>query len=849
MSTHIDIAHQAINWFKDVRNKTDYRDIIMRHQDAFIGGNPYPDAMYSSFCFGGKFHSISEDTHWAPFLNATVRYIRRKYPKPWDQDTEKLVAFTLGFVSHQVADVTWHSLGIEQGFLTTMGDVNFFGSFPDAHSVGDPGGDMVVSFEGDTRKIPSGINEWYIPSADLENIYFDYYGEKKINKDEIELCSALMLLGWVGEKIAGAKLFSIFSKTSPFLMEDLHSYFQGGVADMAAWSVLLWHKTIDMLEHGTDVCVIPKSPLFINCNKTDHATGLKTKQSNRKLKNPGTVILQEIHKKVNLSDLNIRRTERGSYLSLSESLQAKTLNKRELSWGCRGSENCHLEVIANENSADQVPLTTPAEYWSSMPYARLGWSLVYGNFNGLNHSLVIGAPGYGMPGYCQHGRIYLVTGTTDGGLPSKDLNLDVSANMILDGMVENGRFGTGMAVVDLNRDGVDDLAVSAPSTGANDLQYTGTVYIFCGVKGKGLGAKPSLTIHGNGTYYNLGTSLLGADVDGDGFKDLIIGSPYAPEGGPQRGSVAVFLAKTQRKPESNIFVHDADWMAFGEQNYSWFGYSLAVANKNGKMLLVIAAPTFRLCDNKDCSYSKDDIQSVGRVYLFQYTLKGSPQTLATITGHKTFMKLGSSLAVGNPYNNSDDDMLAVSAMTLSLEGYLDYLKDMPVQFDQSGAIYITNLTAVLQHGNDMSIKDINYAAMFEGDRSFARFGWSLALTDVNQDGVEDLLFAAPFRTEDITEELRGAEEGELYVFYGGSSFPSGNATRGCQKIDPCPGEKASLTVKSPEERSRLGAVFLNVPSTSSSAVNLVVSSPRSSYKAFHSGSVHVLKVSTQLTSA
>lgn len=73
----------------------------------------------------------------------------------------------------------------------------------------------------------------------------------------------------------------------------------------------------------------------------------------------------------------------------------------------------------------------------------------------------------------------------------------------------------------------------------------------------------------------------------------------------------------------------------------------------------------RLCDNKDCSYSKDDIQSVGRVYLFQYTLKGSPQPLATITGHKTFMKLGSSLAVGNPYNNSNDDMLAVSAMTLS----------------------------------------------------------------------------------------------------------------------------------------------------------------------------------------
>lgn len=65
-------------------------------------------------------------------------------------------------MSHQVADVTWHSLGIKQGFLTTMGDVNFFGSFPAAHPVGDIGGDMVASFEGDTSLIPSGLKEWYV---------------------------------------------------------------------------------------------------------------------------------------------------------------------------------------------------------------------------------------------------------------------------------------------------------------------------------------------------------------------------------------------------------------------------------------------------------------------------------------------------------------------------------------------------------------------------------------------------------------------------------------------------------------------------------------------------------------
>ena len=73
-----------------------------------------------------------------------------------------MVAFTFGFVSHQVADVTWHSLGIKQGFLRTMGDVNFFGSFPAAHSVGDPGGDMIAAFEGDIKPISDSFQKWQV---------------------------------------------------------------------------------------------------------------------------------------------------------------------------------------------------------------------------------------------------------------------------------------------------------------------------------------------------------------------------------------------------------------------------------------------------------------------------------------------------------------------------------------------------------------------------------------------------------------------------------------------------------------------------------------------------------------
>ena len=40
----------------------------------------------------------------------------------------------------------------------------------------------------------------------------------------------------------------------------------------------------------------------------------------------------------------------------------------------------------------------------------------------------------------------------------------------------NGRFGTSLTVVDINGDGLDDLAVSAPSVGSPDLNYEVTLY-------------------------------------------------------------------------------------------------------------------------------------------------------------------------------------------------------------------------------------------------------------------------------------------------------------------------------------------------------------------------------------
>lgn len=67
----------------------------------------------------------------------------------------------------------------------------------------------------------------FIPSNDLFEIYKEYYGKEMITKDTIEECTTLLFLAWLGEKIAGAKLFKKYAQKSPFLHQRLHNYFLG----------------------------------------------------------------------------------------------------------------------------------------------------------------------------------------------------------------------------------------------------------------------------------------------------------------------------------------------------------------------------------------------------------------------------------------------------------------------------------------------------------------------------------------------------------------------------------------------------------------------------------------------
>jgi glycosylphosphatidylinositol phospholipase D len=150
-----------------------------------------------------------------------------------------------------MADVTWHSLGVQQGFISAMSYVDFHGVFGTAHTTADVGGDVVNEFELSLKYI-SDLGDWYVPVDDLYNIYSDLYGEVRLNKSDIVECSSFMFLGRLGEQLAISLLYAEYYNKSLFLTDRLNDYFLGGMDDMATWTQLSWNKALYMLENGVE---------------------------------------------------------------------------------------------------------------------------------------------------------------------------------------------------------------------------------------------------------------------------------------------------------------------------------------------------------------------------------------------------------------------------------------------------------------------------------------------------------------------------------------------------------------------------------------------------------------------
>ncbi|KAM4792059.1 phosphatidylinositol-glycan-specific phospholipase D isoform 1-T1 [Cyanocitta cristata] len=807
ISTHVEIAHRALEFFTKHEGSVNYRQLLLNHQDAFQAGSIYPDAFYPPICKRGMFHDVSEDTHWSPFLKASIDYIRRNYPQPWEEATEKLVAFLFGIASHMVADVSWHSLGIDQGFLKAMGEIDFHGSYSEAHSVGDFGGDVVSQFELDFSYLASS---WYVPVKDLAAIYKEFYGKEIITESTIAECTYLLFFELHGERLLVGKLFPTFASKSTFLVEKFHEYFLGGVDDMAFWTNNIFELTSHMLENGASSCYLPENPLFINCTKEHKDNHVRNKQSKHEHHKNTTSLLTETLEK------NINYTERGVQFNIqpwaTKSLRLINHAFKTNVWRALGATHQKSKHISKP----------AASYFLTSPYARLGWALISADLNQDGYEdLVAGAPGYSTMGHVQIGRVYVVY-SNQSGLPPEDMDLDGKADQVLQGHQPSGRFGSALAVLDFNEDGVPDLAVGAPSVGSQFLTYKGAVYVYFGTEGRGLAPEPNVTITCQYSYCNLGWSLLAADVDGNGKADLVVGSPYAPGGGKQRGFVAAFYSHFNRSDQGLLSVQDANWMVEGEENYAWFGFSLASCQLENVTLLVIGSPTWKTCSS--CNTLLLDVRpSVGKVYGYN---PPSTERWFEITGDKEMGRMGLSLASGvMSVAGNTRKVLVVGAPTADSLSRILFM---------SSVLHQAGLALVYDLSN--STKP-SLLSTFSGDRRFSRFGGDIYLSDLDNDGLDEMIVASPLRTNGVTSILAGAAAGRVYI-YNGRQASSGNVTGHCTSwTSPCPEDWAQYVLISPEELSRFGSSVTTVKSERKKEV--VVAAERSSAKARLGGRLFV----------
>ncbi|HEX8258554.1 MAG TPA: hypothetical protein VF589_13060, partial [Allosphingosinicella sp.] len=309
---------------------------------------------------------------------------------------------------------------------------------------------------------------------------------------------------------------------------------------------------------------------------------------------------------------------------------------------------------------------------------------------------------------------------------------------------------------DVNKDGFDDIIVSAPF-GDSGGEDAGEVYVVFGKAGgfgtvdlSSLTAAQGFAINGDGLNDYAGQSVAGAgDLNGDGFADIVIGAAKNDDGGDGAGAAYVIFGKASgfATVDLGALAAGEGFTITGDEIQDRAGHSVSSAgdvNGDGIDDLIVGAPG-----------SDDGGASAGQAYVIYGKSAGLGNVdLGALTPADGFALIGDA-------DGDDAGWSVASAGDVNGDGVGDIIMSAYYGNDgggKSGESYVifgkpgghdTIDLSALSSGDGFKIVGSGYS--YTGPTPYTKvyFGADRVSggSDINGDGFDDLLVGSPRSTE------------------------------------------------------------------------------------------------------
>jgi hypothetical protein len=453
---------------------------------------------------------------------------------------------------------------------------------------------------------------------------------------------------------------------------------------------------------------------------------------------------------------------------------------------------------------------------------QAGGSIAVGDINNDGKAdIIIGAGGAGYNGLANSGSVYVVYGGAtmkDGTAWAASTTLTAAAKPIdgtngfrLDGASANDGIGNyswyssdDLAVTDFNGDGYGDIAIGAQSCGYNGAGSGSAYLIYGGASGKwkdgtAVAATQKLTaaakpidgtngfrLDGGTAGEAFGSALRAADINRDGYGDLLILANAAAYGGGGSGSAYVvfgapggkMLDGTTAWAATNSMTSSSGTVVNGTNGFRLDGsaseslYSVTTGDIHGNGYPVMAVGSGMvtlngkgnsggvwIADGQSCPFAATN--NLDNVVAGPAACTTNAFVGGQANGGAASANFGSRAVVADVNGDGIKDLI------ISARGYNSNAGEVDVIFGTASGF-----------PDPLNVTSLNGTNGFRLDGQTAGdiLGYSMSVADIDGDGKADLVIGAQ------NAGYNGlATSGSVYVVYGGATMKDGTAWSTC----PC----------------------------------------------------------------